>query len=133
MTNIKQRYSKQRETILNVLKNDCTHPNVDTIFMQVRNIIPDISLGTVYRNLNLLAERNEILKLDFGDGVVHFDATIKPHYHMVCEKCGAVEDVFFDSSFYTSFKRNVQKNSDVHITKADILFHGICQNCLKKS
>ena len=132
MSEVKQRYSKQRETILNVLKNDCTHPNVDSIFMKVREIIPDISLGTVYRNLNLLAENKDILKLDFGDGVVHFDARITPHFHMVCNECGQVEDVFVDESVVTSFTKNVHKKSNVHITETDVLFHGICQQCLKQ-
>ena len=68
MAEPKLRYSKQRETIYDVLKNDETHPNVDTIYMNVRKVIPDISLGTVYRNLNLLADQKRILRLDVGDG-----------------------------------------------------------------
>ena len=132
MSEVKQRYSKQRETILNVLRNDITHPNVDSVFMKVREIIPDISLGTVYRNLNLLSENKDILKLDFGDGVVHFDGRTTPHFHMVCNECGQVEDVFVDESVITSFTKNVHKKSNVHILQTDVLFHGICQNCLKK-
>lgn len=132
MAEIRQRYSRQRETILNVLKNDCTHPNVDSIFMKVREIIPDISLGTVYRNLNQLADNHDIIKLDFGDGVVHFDATTKPHYHMVCDHCGEVEDVFIDEAIIKTLNKNVRKDSDVHITQTDILFHGVCRKCLKK-
>lgn len=132
MSEVKQRYSKQRETILNVLRNDCTHPNVDSIFMKVREIIPDISLGTVYRNLNQLSDNKDILKLDFGDGVVHFDGTTAPHFHMVCDECRQVEDVFVDESLVAAFQKNVRKKSNAHITQTDVLFHGICQHCLKQ-
>ena len=67
MSETKMRYSKQREIIYEVLKNDMSHPNVDSIYINVKKIIPDISLGTVYRNLNLLANQKKILRLDIGD------------------------------------------------------------------
>ena len=98
MSDTKLRYSKQRETIYEVLREDPSHPNVDTIYMNVRQIIPDISLGTVYRNLNLLADQKRILRLDVGDGAVHFDARLEPHYHMVCDECGSIQDLFLDET-----------------------------------
>lgn len=129
----KLRYSRQRETIYEILKNDCTHPNVDDIYMQVKKVIPDISLGTVYRNLNLLASQNKILKLDIGDGAIHFDARITPHYHLVCDKCGVIEDIFLDEEIIASLLTQVQDNCDMLINSAEILFHGECHNCLKKN
>lgn len=129
----KLRYSRQRETIYEILKNDCTHPNVDDIYMQVKKVIPDISLGTVYRNLNLLASQNKILKLDVGDGAIHFDARIIPHYHLVCDKCGVIEDIFLDEEIIAPLITQVQDNCDMLIDSAEILFHGECHNCLKKN
>lgn len=126
------RYSKQRETIYQVLKNDNTHPNVDTIYMHVKQEIPDISLGTVYRNLSLLAEQKRILKLDVGDGVVHYDARMEPHLHFVCEDCGAIEDLFVDESIMRDLISGVQQGSDKKITSVDILFHGKCEECCYK-
>ncbi len=132
MSETKMRYSKQREIIYEVLKNDMSHPSVDSIYMNVKKIIPDISLGTVYRNLNLLANQKKILRLDIGDGVVHFDARITPHYHLICDECGEIKDLFLDESLISVFIDKVQKESDEHIHNIDIVFHGTCQNCLKK-
>lgn len=132
MTETKIRYSKQREAIYQVLKQDHTHPNVDTIYINVKKEIPDISLGTVYRNLNFLVEQKRIKRLDCGDGVVHFDAIITPHYHMVCDKCGTICDVMLDENIVQSFIDNVYKQTGEHIHGVDLLFHGICQQCQKK-
>lgn len=132
MTETKIRYSKQREAIYQVLKQDHTHPNADTIYINVKKEIPDISLGTVYRNLNFLAEQKRIKRLDCGDGVVHFDAIITPHYHMVCDKCGTICDVMLDENIVQSFIDNVYKQTGEHIHGVDLLFHGTCQQCQKK-
>lgn len=132
MSDTKLRYSKQRETIYEVLREDPTHPNVDTIYMNVRRIIPDISLGTVYRNLNLLADQKRILRLDVGDGAVHFDARIEPHYHMVCDSCGSIHDLFLDETLISPLIDKVQQACDEQITSAEILFHGTCRHCLKE-
>lgn len=132
MSNPKTRYSKQRETIYEVLANDQTHPNVDTIYMNVKKIIPDISLGTVYRNLNFLAQQKRIHRLDFGEGVIRFDAHLDPHYHFVCDECHDILDLEIDESLLTPLIDNVQKHCDVHIKTADIVFRGTCQQCLKK-
>ena len=134
MADTKIRYSKQRETIYDILKQDCSHPNVDAIYMNVRKVIPDISLGTVYRNLNLLAEQKRIIRLDVGDNAVHFDARTEPHFHMVCDECGGIHDLFVDESLVAPLIDKVQHLCDDHITGADILFHGTCHQCqLKKS
>ena len=93
MSETKLRYSKQRETIYEVLKNDWSHPNVDDIYTQVKQLIPDISLGTVYRNLNLLADHKRITRLDIGDGVIRFDARMDSHFHMICKQCGSIQDI----------------------------------------
>lgn len=100
--------------------------------MNVRQIIPDISLGTVYRNLNLLADQKRILRLDVGDGAVHFDARLEPHYHMVCDECGSIQDLFLDETLISPLIDKVQQVCDDQITSAEILFHGTCRHCLKK-
>lgn len=128
----KTRYSKQRETIYQVLLEDDTHPNVDTIYLKVKQLIPDISLGTVYRNLNLLADQGRINRLDVGDGVIHFDAMIHPHYHFICDRCGAIQDLLLDDHLVSSLIDQVEKRCDKQITSMQILFHGTCQHCSKK-
>lgn len=71
-------YSRQREAILQVLRSTDTHPSASAVYNEVRKLIPNISLGTVYRNLAALAEDGSVLSLSVGDGYEHFDGTL-PH------------------------------------------------------
>ena len=87
-----QKYSRQRELIKDFLCTRKDHPTADVVYMNVRQQFPNISLGTVYRNLTLLSGTGEIQRLRLGDGVDHFDADTSPHNHFVCTKCGCVQD-----------------------------------------
>ncbi len=91
------KYSRQREMIKEFLMTRKDHPTADIVYMNVRRQNPNISLGTVYRNLTLLADIGEIARLRVGDGVDHFDADTSPHYHFVCTECGAVIDLEMSS------------------------------------
>ena len=105
---------------------------MDDIYTQVKQLIPDISLGTVYRNLNLLADHKRITRLDIGDGVIHFDARIEPHFHMVCDECGTIQDIVCQQSTLDELINKVNEQSEHDIHGAHILFHGTCSHCLKK-
>lgn len=87
------KYSKQRESIKNFLVTRYDHPTAETIYLNIRREFPNISLGTVYRNLNLLAEIGEIQKLSPGIGPDRFDGNPAPHYHFICRHCGCVMDL----------------------------------------
>ncbi|WP_432738498.1 Fur family transcriptional regulator [Maridesulfovibrio sp. FT414] len=89
---IGQRRSKQRELILEELKGLTCHPTADELYEMVRKRISNISLGTVYRNLELLAANGVILKIETG-GKNRFDGTSAPHPHIRCIQCGKVDDV----------------------------------------
>ena len=91
------KYSRQREAIKKFLMTRRDHPTADVVYSSVRNEFPNISLGTVYRNLTLLADLGEISRLRLGDGADHFDADTSPHYHFVCTDCGRVIDLDLDS------------------------------------
>ena len=84
------KYSRQRESIKACLMSRKDHPTADALYTSIREQFPNISLGTVYRNLNLLVELGEIRKLSCGDGTDHFDYDTSPHYHYVCRQCGRV-------------------------------------------
>ena len=90
-------YSKQREAILTVLRQTDTHPTANWIYEQVREIIPNISLGTVYRNLSELSLNGDILSLHVGDGFEHFDYDTSPHAHLHCKACGCIADAKLES------------------------------------
>ena len=87
------KYSRQREAIKASLMNRCDHPTADALYASIREEFPNISLGTVYRNLNLLVETGEIRKLSCGSGADHYDGDVSPHYHFVCRECGHVYDM----------------------------------------
>ena len=88
-----QRNTPQRRVILEELQKTHTHPTAGELFQMVRRRLPKISLGTVYRNLDLLAETGKIQKLDLGSGEARFDAKTHAHYHVRCARCGRVDDV----------------------------------------
>ena len=98
------------------------HPTAEQIYEDVKREIPNISLGTVYRNLNFLAGAGKILKVDLEKSV--FDSTLEGHNHMLCEKCGRVVDVDVDINTANFF----DKLGNI-ITKADVRFTGICAQC----
>ena len=123
-----RKYSRQREVIKRFLSTRKDHPSADTVYTHVREELPNISLGTVYRNLMLLSDDGEILKLDVGDGIWHFDPDISDHYHFVCDECGVVEDIPFRD--FSSINEAVSDTFAGKITGHKIYFQGICQNCI---
>lgn len=86
-------YSRQREAILLELQSRCDHPTAAQVYEGVRQRLPSISLGTVYRNLAALSQSGEILSISVGDGHEHFDGDISFHLHLHCRKCGSITDV----------------------------------------
>ena len=105
---------------------------MDDIYIKVKKLIPDISLGTVYRNLNLLADHKRITRLDVGDGVVHFDTHTEPHFHMVCDECGTIQDIVCQQSTLDELINKVNEQSEHVVESAQILFHGTCLHCLNQ-
>lgn len=120
-------YSRQREAILSFLKTRKDHPTAEVIYQNVRKDYPRISLGTVYRNLSLLSERGDILRLQVGDGMDHFDYDTSPHNHFVCKECGAVLDLpakpFDTADALASF------NFGGTIDRCVTYFYGTCPDC----
>jgi Fur family ferric uptake transcriptional regulator len=88
-----QRNTPQRKVILEELQRTTSHPTAGELHQIVRRRVPKISLGTVYRNLDLLAEAGKIQKLDLGGSEARFDAKTDAHYHVRCVRCGRVDDV----------------------------------------
>lgn len=123
------KYSKQREVIKNFLMTRKDHPTADTVYMHVQQELPNISLGTVYRNLSLLADIGEIKRLRVGDGIDHFDADTSPHYHFVCTDCGAVVDLEMDNidHILSVAGMNFAGQINGHVT----YFYGSCEKCTK--
>ncbi len=123
----KTKYSRQRLAILNELKSRYDHPTADVIYAEVRKTIPNISLGTVYRNLAFLAQNGDILKIPATMGSEHFDGNPAPHYHFKCNVCGNVSDVAIDlMPELTEMAGNLV---DGVVTGHSIMFEGKCRFC----
>lgn len=125
------KYSRQRESIKESLMSRHDHPTADTLYASIREEYPNISLGTVYRNLNLLVELGEIRKLTCGDGKDHFDADTSPHYHFVCRTCGSVLDLPMDPC--SELNQQAQACTDGRIESHAVYFYGECGDCVAKS
>lgn len=120
-----QRKSVQRDEILRVLQETKSHPDALWIYENVKNTIPNISLGTVYRNLSELSKKGLILELNAKDNLKNYDADISSHSHFVCENCGNIIDIF----------ENEQKEGYIEgnlIKKTSTIYYGVCMHCLSK-
>ena len=124
------RMTKQRKTILNILKNTDIHPTADWIYDQAKKEIPNISLGTVYRNLNVLEEMGEIMVLDYGSSYSRYDGNPKNHYHFKCESCGQVFDI--EQNVIEDLNKRVNENTPYKVNTHRLEFYGLCPECQKK-
>lgn len=118
-------FSRQREAILDVLRSTDTHPTANWIYGKVRERLPNISLGTVYRNLSLLSEAGEILCINVGDDFLHYDGDVSSHLHLHCKACGDITDIRLDSDHLKS------KASEIGFTPENAVYvlTGICKKC----
>ncbi|PWL57902.1 Fur family transcriptional regulator [Merdimmobilis hominis] len=125
-----RRFSRQRQMVLDVVKNRTKHPTADKVYEILKKDHPEISLGTVYRNLNLLAEMGEISRVETSSVKDHFDGNQHPHAHFVCRKCGGVFDLNLDISQLLQSAKGVEGSFQVEDCK--VLVQGVCEDCLKK-
>jgi Fur family ferric uptake transcriptional regulator len=119
--------TRQRRVILEELRKAKTHPSADEIYTRVRKRLPRISLGTIYRNLELLSASGEVKRIDSGSHVKRFDGRADDHYHIRCLKC----DRLVDTVFYPGVDLDecVKGVTDFTIIGHKLEFVGICPNC----
>ena len=127
------RYSKQRNLILNILRENPVHPTAEWIFEKAREEMPGIGVATVYRNLNALVEAGEIERISGLDGVDRFDGNHMPHYHMKCNACGRLYDLEPESQDALVRMEKVIKETfpteAVEIRLNTMLLKGTCKMC----
>ena len=121
------RKTKQRQAILKVLRDTRSHPTAQWIYEQVRQEIPHISLGTVYRDLKLLKKMGEILELDFAGNLTRFDANTSRHYHFYCKKCHRIFDIDEPVDMQVDEKVAAKNGFEVFSHRMD--FFGLCREC----
>lgn len=123
------RKTRQREAILRVLKRTATHPTADWLYNEVRKEIPNISKGTVYRNLNFLHQTGEISELNPDGRVTRYDGRQDNHRHFSCEKCGRVFDV--DEPVSPELDQQVAQETGFQVNRHVLEFFGLCRDCQK--
>lgn len=119
--------SKQRDAIISYLMPRKDHPTAEQIYNDIQEYIPNISLGTVYRNLSLLVDLGIIQKISCGDSSEHFDGNPKPHNHFICKKCNCVLDLEMENLDFINVLAG--SNFDGVIEGHNIYFYGKCKNC----
>lgn len=120
-----KRYSRQRELIYEALRQTEQHPTAEMIYQRLKPANPSLSLGTVYRNLNLLADEGAIRRMAFP--VERYDAKTMPHPHFCCDQCGAVYDLHLP--YDAELDRQALLASGHDVTGHEVVFHGICTKC----
>lgn len=121
-------YSKQREIILEALKNTKIHPTAEEIYNLVTIKHPKISRSTVYRNISILVENNKIRKITTSMGPDRFDYIFENHHHAICERCGKVCDFLYDFE-KENFQNIIKEQTGVTGDVDSITFFGICEKC----
>ena len=127
---MRRRETRQREVILNVLRSADSHPTADWVYDEVRKAIPNISKGTVYRNLKILREKGEISELNLSGTVSRYEGRQENHYHFRCDKCGRIFDL--DEPVNNELDERVAKRTGFKVSYHQLEFRGLCKDCQQK-
>ncbi len=123
------RYSKKREAILSCMQGTKTHPSAEWLFSELKPQYPDLSLGTIYRNLSFFQSQGQIVSVGVVHGQERFDADTSQHGHFICQSCGAVMDLE-GVCLEESIKQEVQKAYDCQVSRLEMNVYGKCRDCL---
>ena len=118
--------TRQRQAVLDEVQFGSGHPTADEIHTEVRKKLPHMSLGTVYRGLEVLHQAGLIRKLDLGEGQKHYDCGLDKHYHVRCIRCGRIGDIAPDP--IPDLDRAVD-GQGFRILAHQLTFEGLCSTC----
>lgn len=127
----KEHFSRKRAAILETLRGTACHPTADWVYGQLKPRFPDLSLGTVYRNLHYFCETGQAVSLGAVGGFERFDSRTQPHFHLVCRRCGSVVDVFGEMPGGEELEELSRRNG-CKIEGASVHFYGLCPECVKQ-
>lgn len=125
------RRSKKRDAMLELMRGTKCHPTADWVYQSMRELYPDISLGTVYRNLNQLCEERLVQRVGTVDGCERFDADVSPHAHFFCEGCGVVLDLP-DNAPTQNYVKTLSKQYELVVWGHEFKLRGLCEGCSKE-
>ena len=125
-----RRHSRKRDAILNCIRQSRVHPSAEWIYAQLKPEHPDLSLGTVYRNLALFRESGEVVCVATVRAADRLDACTEPHAHFICEQCGAVLAVDVPQD---DLRSDLETRYGVRVRRSELLFRGVCSACRETS
>lgn len=123
-----QNYSKKRQAIYDYLHSTKEHPSAETIYNSLKAEYPDLSLGTVYRNIKLLEDKGIIKSVAVVNGCERYDALTAPHSHFVCSGCGRVIDVFLTNNT-EELTKGLRADGIKRIDSLSLTYYGVCDKC----
>ncbi len=124
------KHFKKRDAILACLCGTTTHPSAEWIYMQLKDEIPKLSLGTVYRNLTYFKDTGKAISVGYVKGVERFDGNTSPHVHFICTDCGAVIDLP-NVAVPEELRASAEYDCGGSVCSCQLSFTGICSNCKK--
>ena len=128
---VSTKHFRKRDAILQYLQSVTDHPSAERVFTQLKAQIPDLSMGTVYRNLNLFKQQGLAVSVATIKGVERFDGNTDPHVHFICQECDAVIDLM-DMEIPDSLKSVAERSSGGQVAECQLCFTGICQDCIER-
>jgi len=128
MNKHKYKRSRQRERILGILRGTKTHPTASWVYDELKKEFNNLSMGTVYRNINILIDQNLVQKIESGSSFDRFDANVEQHYHFVCKECGAIDDL--PIAAFDDLNEKINQMTEYQAEKHRLDFHGVCPGCL---
>ena len=123
-----QRFSKKRQAIYEALMDSLEHPNAEMVYQSLKADYPDLSLGTVYRNIKGMVQSGDVICVGHVDGKERYDAHLTPHVHLVCRGCGSVVDISLEPELEEQCKAISQIN-DIEMDVRSLHFAGLCNTC----
>lgn len=122
------KHSKQRDALLKLLRGVENHPTAEWLHTELKKEFPSMGIATVYRNLNLLVEQGEILRLECNSGSEHYDGNTKRHYHFICRNCSDIIDITLPEQY--SLNEIAEKANNLKIEEHALFFYGLCKKCI---
>ena len=127
---IQKRTTWQLTAVYEALQGDHSHPSAEEIHQRMRKISPNVSLGTIYRNLQRLTEEGKIRTVRLGERSARYDPTLEDHDHFICQRCGRVDDVWLKRDRQVNLAPLVAQGFT--IIGQSLAVHGLCQQCGQK-
>ena len=125
----RSKHFRKRDAILAYLRHTDQHPSAETVYAALKAEIPDLSLGTVYRNISLFKQQGQIISLGSVNGVERYDGNVNPHVHFVCTDCGSISDLH-GLQVPEALNEAASRESGGAVDHCHLTFHGRCRTCI---